>query len=156
MEFKKIRQRIVKHSGRDFINSFKQLQGKPHYVSMGIAIGVFVSLTPSFPFQTPIAVALAFILKGSKRAAAIGVWLSNPLTLPFCYLASYKLGQILLGTSSPFVAETKSISDIVKLGIDVFYTMLTGGVLLGSASGVVAYFITLKAFTKRQTHNSTK
>jgi len=60
-------------------NRVKKFQGDPHFVAMGMAIGVFVAATPSMPFQTAIAVALAFILRSSKAAAAIAVWLSNPI-----------------------------------------------------------------------------
>ena len=65
------------------ITRFKQLNGDPHYVALGMAIGVFISVTPTIPFHTVIALALAFILRGSKAAAAIGVWFSNPVTIPF-------------------------------------------------------------------------
>ena len=148
MNLAKVSHLLIKHNVRDFINSFKQLQGKPHYVSIGMAVGIFVSLTPLFPFQTPVAIALAFIAGGSKRAAAIGVWLSNPITLPFCYFASYKVGQFLLGTSSPFNESCQSISEILRLGVDVFYTMMAGGSVLGLISAVAAYFITHKAVAK--------
>lgn len=145
MNLKKISSLFRKYNFRYFINSLKQLQGNPHYVSMGMAIGVFVSLTPTFPFHTPIAVALAYIFKGSKRAAAIGVWANNPFTLPFCYIASYELGQTLLGTESPFKAQSHSIHEIIKLGMDVFYAMMIGGAILGLAAGIASYFITHKA-----------
>ena len=81
---------------KDFVERFKKLQGEPPYIAMGMAVGVFVSITPTIPFHTVIAIALAFILRGSKPAAAIGVWFCNPVTLPLFYLASYKTGMFLL------------------------------------------------------------
>ena len=59
----------LKNNLRQLITRFKKLHGNPHYVAMGMAAGVFVSLTPTFPFHTFIAIALAFVLRGSKRAA---------------------------------------------------------------------------------------
>ena len=135
---------LFKHNIREFITNFKQLQGDPHYIALGMAIGLFVSMTPTVPFHTLLAVFLAFILRGSKRAAAIGVWFTNPITLPFCYLADYKIGRILIYSSSPFNAEHNTISELLKLGMDVFYAMLLGGLLLGCLAGVAAYFITHK------------
>ena len=132
----------------EFIDRFKKLQGDPHYVAMGIGIGVFVSITPTIPFHTAIAIALAFILHGSKPAAAIGVWFSNPVTIPFFYLGSYKTGLLLFDNSVPFDAKYESITELMKLGTDVTCIMITGGVLLGILPGIAAYFITRKIVTK--------
>ena len=45
-----IRQRI-----RKLWVQVKHLHGSPHYVALGLAIGVFVAATPTVPFQTAIA-----------------------------------------------------------------------------------------------------
>ena len=130
------------------ITRFKQLNGDPHYVALGMAIGVFISVTPTIPFHTVIALALAFILRGSKAAAAIGVWFSNPLTIPFFYKGSYDLGMSILGNSAPFSTEYESILELLKLGADVTIAMITGGVILGILPGIAAYFITRRIFIK--------
>jgi len=131
-----------------FITRFKQLNGDPHYVALGMAIGVFISVTPTIPFHTVIALALAFILRGSKAAAVIGVWFSNPLTIPLFYKGSYDVGMSILGNSAPFNIEYESISELLKLGADVTIAMITGGVILGILPGIVAYFVTRRLFIK--------
>ncbi len=65
------------------ISDFKNLKGDPHYIALGMAIGVFVSITPTIPFHTVIALAMVIALPGSKAAAALSVWFSNPITIPF-------------------------------------------------------------------------
>lgn len=136
---------------REFVERFKTLQGDPHYIAMGMAVGVFVSITPTIPFHTVIAIALAFVLRGSKPAAAIGVWLCNPVTLPLFYLASYKTGMFLL-TGILFIEETlpenidfQHINELMKMGMDVSIAMVVGGVILGIIPGFAAYFVTRKA-----------
>ncbi|MDL2124231.1 MAG: DUF2062 domain-containing protein [Deltaproteobacteria bacterium] len=131
-----------------FITRFKQLNGDPHYVALGMAIGVFISVTPTIPFHTVIALALAFILRGSKAAAAIGVWFSNPITIPLFYKGSYDLGVSILGNSAPFSTEYESILELLKLGADVTIAMITGGVVLGILPAIAAYFITRRIFIK--------
>ena len=142
-----------KQNLRRLITRFKQLRGDPHYVAMGMAVGVFISVTPTFPFHTLLAVALAFILRGSKRAAAIGVWFANPVTLPLFYLGSYKAGIIVLGISSPLDTKYHSILELLKLGLDVTCAMIIGGVLLGFFPGIAAYFITRKFFATIRLRN---
>ena len=140
---------------RNWINRAKTLHGNPHYVAMGMAIGVFVAVTPTIPVQTLIAVGLAFILKGSKAAAALATWICNPLTMPIFYYASYKTGGILFGTSIPDEFAVGNIAEILKLGLDVAMALIGGGVVIGILPGIIAYFITRKIILKlRSRRNS--
>jgi uncharacterized protein (DUF2062 family) len=121
-----------------------RLQGKPHYVALGMAIGVFVAVTPTIPFHTLIAVVLAFILRGSKPAAIIGVWFSNPVTIPIFYFGSYKIGTLLLRIELPDAIPYRSFSDLLNLGADVTLAMMLGGCVLGILPALSAYFLTFR------------
>jgi uncharacterized protein (DUF2062 family) len=134
----------LKYKLRELFIRFKQLQGDPHYIAKGMGVGVFVSITPTIPFHTVIALALSFILRASKPAAAIGVWACNPFTIAFIYLGSYKVGRFIHGGNSAFNEKYESILELTKLGVDVTLAMITGGVILGIIPGIAAYFITLK------------
>ena len=138
----------IKSSIKYWINRTRALNGEPRYVAMGMAVGVFVSATPTIPFQTFIAVTMAFILRGSKSAAAIGVWLSNPLTLPVFYLASYKTGALLLGTSNGADFSGHTTADLLKLGFDISLAAMSGGIIIGIMLAIGAYFVTRKIVTK--------
>jgi len=138
------------------ITRFKQLNGDPHYVALGMAIGVFISVTPTIPFHTVIALFLAFILRGSKAAAAIGVWFSNPVTIPLFYKGSYDVGVSILGNSAPFSTEYESILELLKLGADVTIAMITGGIILAIVPAIAAYFITRRIFIKLRLRKKSK
>lgn len=135
----------VKQKIMDFVVQARKLQGDPHYVATGMAIGVFIGVTPTIPLHTVLAVALAFVFKCSKPAAIIGVWVGNPITIPFFYIGSYQLGAFLFNISTPFNPDHISIHQLMKLGLEITVAMNIGGVLLGIPFGVTAYFITLKA-----------
>lgn len=139
---------VWKQNVRDFVKKAKTLQGEPHYIAMGMAIGVFISITPTIPFHTVLALFLAFIFRGSKPAAAIGVWFCNPVTAPAFYLASYKSGMLILNRPAPFDIKYESITELVKLGADVTVAMIVGSIFLGIIPGIATYFITRKIFTK--------
>lgn len=138
---------LQKYNIREFFERVKKLHGDPHYIAMGMAIGVFISITPTMPFHTVIAIALAFILRGSKATAALGVWFCNPISAPFFYLGSYKTGMFLLGYSAPFDAKYESVLELLKLGMDVTLAMIAGGIILGILPGFASYFITRKIIT---------
>ena len=49
---------LKKYNLREIVKRVKKLEGDPHYIAMGMAIGVFVGTTPTMPFHTVIAVAI--------------------------------------------------------------------------------------------------
>lgn len=132
---------------QSFLHDFKTLQGDPNYIAKGIAIGIFVGITPTIPLHTIIALALSFVFKASKPAAAIGVWIGNPVTIPFFYIWSYKIGTLILGKTATLKNGYWEIQQLLKLGIDTTLAMILGGVILGVLPAVAAYFISLKIFT---------
>lgn len=142
----------TKSSLKDRLKAFfvriKKLQGDPRYIAMGMAIGVFVSVTPTIPFHTVIAILLAFILRGSKPAAAIGVWFANPVTIPFFYIGSLKIGALILNRPIPLDVKFESITALMDLGLDVTAAMLLGGAVLGILPAIIAYFLTHRLMTR--------
>ncbi len=141
---------------RGFIDRAKKLDGDPHYIATGMAIGVFIGVTPTMPFHTVLAVGLAFLFRGSKAAAALGVWFSNPITAPFLYVGSYKVGKYLLGNSVPFNLKYESLLELAHLGINVTIALIAGGLLLGIIPGIASYFITRKIFTTIRSKRASK
>lgn len=132
----------------EFAERVKKLQGDPNFIAAGMAIGIFVGITPTFPFHTVLAIALAYILRASKAAAAIGVWIGNPLTIPFIYLGSYKTGALILGASLPFDAKFTTFTELTKLGFEATIALLTGGVIIGIPFAAASYFITRRLVKK--------
>lgn len=154
-----------------FAEKVKNLNGEPHYVALGMAIGVFVAVTPTIPFHTFLAVSLAILLRASKSAAILGVWISNPFTVVFLYFACYKTGHFFFQEASQAVASIQLLIqhlessvefslkivylfEFIKTNIKTFGIMNIGGIILGLPSGVIAYFITRGFFVKlRRTIN---
>jgi len=125
----------------------RQLEGNPHYIAIGTAVGIFVSTLPIIPLQTIVAIALAFLVRGSKPAAALGTWLSNPLTIPLVYYANYKVGCILLGYENTLESIAfDSFTQLMELGLEVTWAMLVGGAVIGAVLAAVSYFVTFRIF----------
>lgn len=141
---------------RQTYEHIRRLQGDPHYVAMGMAIGVFVAITPTIPFHTIIAIGLAFVLRGSKPAAAIGVWVSNPVTIPLFYYGSYKIGALLMRMDLPAEIPYESITDMLDLGADVTLAMMLGGCVLGILPAIIAYALTLRLVRRLRQRKAAK
>lgn len=129
---------------REFLRQLGELRCKPHEIALGMAIGVFIGITPTIPFHTMLAVSLAVLARGSKLAAALGVWVSNPLSIPLLYYGSYRIGQLVLGLPDLRLPEERSLLVMVRLGGEIVGAMLLGGVILGIIPAVLAYVLTLR------------
>lgn len=142
-----------------FIDRSRRLHGDPHYVAMGVAIGVFVAVTPTIPFHTVLVISLTCLFRASLPAAYLGAWLSNPFTVIFLYLACYKVGLCFyggsaggsepvaalitaLGGDAGFAEKWRVFTGFVRSEVNVFWIMNLGGLVLGIPSGIVSYFIT--------------
>jgi uncharacterized protein (DUF2062 family) len=128
---------------RLFYLRLMRLKAQPEEIAGGLAIGVFVGMTPTVPLHTVLAVSIAFLLKKSKLAAAAGVWISNPLFLPLVYLLDYKVGQIIIGGRALSLAATNfSLRRLVELGWEISIPMFVGGLVTGLCFAIPSYFIT--------------
>ena len=137
----------IKNRLKAFFVRIKELQGDPRQIAMGMAIGVFVSITPTIPFHMIIAVALAFLLKGSKSAAIIGSFLANPITIPFFYVAGFKVGTFILNKPIPFDVKFESFTTLMSLGLDVTIAMIVGSAVLAILPAITAYILTYRVMT---------
>lgn len=123
---------------------FRRLQDDPRKIAGGMALGVFIAITPTIPFHMVGALALAALLRVSPVTAFLGIQICNPLTIPAIYLAAYKVGQFLLYRGKPLVfPETFSF----KAWMDVLWqggvALQVGGVLLAIPPAIISYFVTL-------------
>src|SRR2546428_8821488 len=66
----------------------------PHSIALGSAIGIFFGFTPLYPLKTLLSIAVAWVCRGNKIAAAIAVTGQDVAIwpMPALYLAEYHLG----------------------------------------------------------------
>ncbi|MCF6249235.1 MAG: DUF2062 domain-containing protein [Desulfobacula sp.] len=150
-----------------FVQKVKALRGDPHYVALGMAFGVFVAITPTIPFHTIIVIGMAILFKASKPAAIAGVWISNPFTVVFLYVACYQVGHFFFEAPAGGLESIKLLiehlngndelshkiiyfSGFMRTQLRTVMIMNAGGIILGLPSGVVTYFLTKQFFIRRQ------
>jgi uncharacterized protein len=133
---------------------FIQIRGDPREVALGFALGIFVGMTPTMGVQTPIAVCIAALFKWSKLSAAIGVWISNPLTAPIIYGVSYITGAKFLHMDPVFnmpLSPTWSTLKALLLKAPLaFEAMAVGGMIIGLPLAVISYYLSYAAVEKYQ------
>lgn len=148
---------------RSFVRSFQyfakrvlRLTATPHAIAAGVAAGVVASWTPLLGFHFVLSFALAYVLAGNMVAAALGTAFGNPLSFPFIWAATLKVGNLLIGM--PPGAHHKHVNleallrhlDVSQLWDPVLKPMLIGSLPLGISSGIAFYILTYWAVTAFQ------
>ena len=128
---------------RSFYETFISLKGEPKSIAAGLAMGVFVGITPTIPFHTAIIILLGLLLRQNITAAYCGSWIvSNPVSIPILYFAQYQLGSFLLGMApGSFTLTDYSLESIVRMGARILLPLLTGGIITAPFFALPAYFI---------------
>lgn len=120
-----------------------RLRVEPDEIARGMALGLFVGMTPTFGVQMFLALLLAFVLRQNKIAALIGVWNTNPLTAPFIYGMEYEVGRVLLGLPHPDATLEFSLDAMRELGWLLASPLCLGSLVLGVPVALVGYALTL-------------
>lgn len=123
---------------------FVRLRGAPDDIAKGMALGVFIGMTPTLGFQMVIAVFAAMIFRENRLAAGLGVWITNPVTAPFIYLAEYEVGRLLLQVDRIQFAGNLTAETIASLSWGLMGPLLLGSLVFGILSAPLAYAITLR------------
>lgn len=140
-------------STRYFGKRVLRLTATPHAIAIGFAAGAFASCTPLIGFHFLTAFAFAFIVRGNMIAAALGTSIGNPITFPFIWAFTFKIGQwVLVGNApeaDPHAMQQQIHSGIFEKSLDTLWPtlkpMFIGAVPMGLCLAIVSYFIVYKS-----------
>jgi len=131
---------------------FLKIRGSPREIALGFALGLFIGMTPTIGFQMPIAVFFAALFKWNKIAAAVAVWITNPLTAPFIYSFSYVVGAKILGFKiAPKLLTGLDFSTLKEAGAKILLATTVGGVIVGVPLALLGYYLAFSAVHGYQT-----
>lgn len=113
-------------------------------VARGLALGLFVAVTPTMGFQWVVAALLVLVVPANLPIALAACLVTNPLTTPAVLYAEYVIGAWVLEKAGygP-IRQTDillSITDLSQILSDVGMSVLIGSLILGSILGVTSYF----------------
>jgi len=139
---------------RRLYERFIRIRGNPREIALGFALGVFVGMSPTMGVQTPIAIFFAALFKWGKLSAAIGVWISNPLTAPVLYGVTYITGARLMHLepvfSLPLSPTWSTLKAMLSKAPQALGAMTVGGVIIGLPLAIIGYYLSYAAVEKYQ------
>ncbi|GAA0783234.1 DUF2062 domain-containing protein [Roseibium denhamense] len=130
-----------------------RLTATPHAIAIGFACGAFASCTPLIGFHFLTAFAVAYLMRGNMIAAALGTSIGNPITFPFIWAVTFKIGQwVLHGRTSdagPQEVHQQFQHGLFEKSFDALWPMLKpmfiGAIPLGLVLATVSYFAVYKS-----------
>lgn len=136
-----------------------RLNATPHAIAAGVAAGVVSSWTPFMGFHFVLSFALAYMVAGNMIAAALGTAFGNPLTFPFLWGTSWKIGNYMLGSAAALgdggvnlhhLFHTLTVKELWR---PVIEPMLIGAVPPALVSGLATYaaiYVAARTFQARR------
>ncbi|MEC9206265.1 MAG: DUF2062 domain-containing protein [Pseudomonadota bacterium] len=127
----------------------------------GISIGFFWSWMP-MPFQMLPAAIFSILFRVNFPLSLIGVWISNPITMPPMMYFAYLLGNNLLNLNPKYSSFELSAEWIEMAWANIWEPLIIGCLILGAISAILGYifmYIIWKVFIynkMKQRKNSTK
>ncbi|MGC6482360.1 MAG: DUF2062 domain-containing protein [Synechococcus sp.] len=114
-----------------------RMEGSPGQRARGLAAGIFCGCFPFFGLQTLLGTALAHVVRGNHLLAAIGTWISNPLTYVPLYWFNYHVGHALLQGALEPADLTIDPANLWAQGWSVTSRLLLGSSVVGCAMALV-------------------
>ncbi|MTH97742.1 DUF2062 domain-containing protein [Roseibium sp. RKSG952] len=150
-------------STRYFSKRVLRLSATPNAIALGFASGAFASFTPLIGFHFLTAFATAYIVRGNFIAAALGTSVGNPLTFPFIWASTFKVGQWILGGEATHADahavhaqfQERLLQNSFDLLLPMLKPMIVGAIPLGLTTGILSYIIVYKSvevYQRRRKH----
>lgn len=140
------------HSPRTLLRQILALDDTDHSKALGVAIGMFIGMTPTVGLQMAIVLLFAAITSRlfhfNRMAALLTVYISNPLTMLPLYWMNYKIGTWFVAgnvTKEEFaqVLQYEGLAEwwdaLTKLFVSIGTPLIVGSLLAATVCGLASY-----------------
>ena len=147
---------------RFFVYRVLHVDDTPHRIALGLAIGIFITWTPTMGFQMLLTVLLASLVRANKFVGVPFVWISNPVTAVPLYGFNFIVGTWVLPGEHSFERFYASVSKAAFAGggwlnkvaawweatIDFFWPLWVGSIVVAVVLAVPTYITTRWAIVR--------
>jgi uncharacterized protein (DUF2062 family) len=132
-------------------------KGCPKEIALGFALGIFIGMSPFFLCHTVTAVLLAAAFGWNRVSAALGVFITNPVTLPFFYGLTYQVGAWLTGSGMdiliPEAFNLETFLWVIQSAPKLLWIMTVGGIVTGLPLAAAGYYLALWAVRRHRSRH---
>lgn len=123
------------------------LKSSPTRIAGGLALGVFVGLTPTIGFQMLIAALLAPLFRCNPLSAMAGVYITNPVTFIPIYAFNYEVGCAILGFETGISWQRlrempigEATRELMSGSLRLLLALWVGSLVVAIPSAAVSFF----------------
>ncbi len=119
------------------------LDVSPRVLAKSSALGALIGISPYIGTQTYIALFVSSYFNLPVYPLMIGVYITNPVTIPFIFAFTTKVGLMLLGMDSSFTFDWDNVtlSSLFEAGKTLFIPFIVGTHFVGIIFAILTYFI---------------
>jgi len=121
---------------RHWLATLVSLDESPWRMALALAVGVFISFTPFWGFQTLLALLIATVARLNLTLTIAGTWLNLPWFAPFVYAGAVWIGSALL----------PDLSGVAGWSV----WLLVGSTTLGLAAAGVTWLVAFSVLRARR------
>jgi uncharacterized protein len=127
---------------RKFYDTFISLKGPPEKIALSFSIGFWIAWFPIIGTHSVLSILGSALFRTNMPAIYLGSWICNPLTWVPMLVADYAVGRRLVGGAHLREVDFGSLTlrSMLSLGWEIIVPLLVGGLLLGLANALLAYY----------------
>ncbi|MCC5859644.1 MAG: DUF2062 domain-containing protein [Ectothiorhodospiraceae bacterium] len=115
------------------------IRGGSESIARGVAIGLFIGLTPTVGFQTMLILVCCLLVAGNFPTAFVASFVTNPFTVAPLFWAYHELGRAVF-TVFPVLSSDPDVWYLRGVGAEIVFT-LTGSLLIATPVAVIGYLL---------------
>lgn len=109
-----------------------------HSVSGAAFVGLFSAFIP-VPSQMLLAALIAIVFRVNLPLSVALVWVTNPITIPPMFYASYRVGAWILGIDLDAAGITFTIDSLISNFVVIAQPLFVGAIICGLVSGSLGF-----------------
>lgn len=124
----------------DFLHDPNLWHLNRHAVARAFAVGLFWAFIP-VPFQMVFAAGVAILWRANIPLSVALVWLTNPVTIPPVFYATYELGAWILGSPRVHMPDRLNVDWFLSSLGAIWEPLFVGSMLTALVAAVSGYYV---------------
>jgi hypothetical protein len=134
---------------RGFLARTGSLDVDEFTLARGVAVGLFIGLTPTVGIQTLLMLVMSVVLRANFPAAFVASCINNPLTFPAFYFGFHQLGQLLMRF---LPIHFESLSGLEEEIAEQTAALIVGSLAVAAPAALIGYFTFLYVWRRFDLH----
>ncbi len=139
-----------RRAARYLSHRIRRMPGTPYAIAAGFACGAAVSMLPLPGLHFFLGGLLAWIMRASIIASALGTAVGNPWTFPLIWLWIFEVGNWMLGSDAVLGRGEITLGFIFDHPLQVLLPMMVGGLPTAVVTWIVFFWLVRRMVSSYQ------